>query len=272
MGEIPENPIPEPDIQSKLLDKRQELSSQTKKRVDIAASWSYGMAVVLLAAVIFSMPFPFVRRVWMKELWGYYGLMNALCFLMIANQMNHRSLSFALAGLGVLFHDQIRNWSGAIYYWTHHGTHYSLLVYLLLSLVLALAILFIFGRAALAIYRYQVFKRRDLQLYPTETIPYTTSRKWLGVLTPVLFYTCIYALVRKASQAGSEEAFGTLRMLGGGAFFFGFLAMGHTLDSFSKAAVSRRGTILKILIHLLCLGVIQAATMRQMHLESLLLK
>lgn len=272
MPDHDEDQVTESPIPAKLLEKRKQLSSHTQTRVKTASSWAYAMALVLLAAVILSVPFPFVRRAWMKELWGYYGLMNALCFLMIASQINHRNLSFAFAGMGLLVHDQIRSWSGAAYLWTHRGFDSDILRHLILSVLMALTILFIFGRAAAAIYKYQVFKRREFEQGTLEEASIRRRNEILGTLGAAFLYGCIYFAVHRAFQAEPHTAFGILRVLGGGAFFLGFLFIGQTLDSFFRSKASARMTAVQIVLHILALILIQSAVSGFMTPEFLLIK
>lgn len=258
---------------ARLAEKRQQLAARAKTRVYVATVCTYGMAFVILAAVVLSLPFPFVRRIWMKELWGYYGLLNALCFLIIANRFNHRNLSFAFAGLGVLVHDQIRIWHGVFYIRAHQGIDSGILFHVLLSLAITVFFVFVFGKAVHSIYRYQLFKSQDLQLDQSALAPRTNKKTNLVIwfVKAILFYGGIFYVARKvALLSNPDAAFGYLRILGGITFFVGFLAIGRALDRSSGGVERGPVAALKILSHAVMLGLIEWIIMNLSHVEYLI--
>lgn len=65
------------------------------------------LSVVLAVVSIFSIPFPFYRQNWIREVWGLTGLIHALIFLLLSRQVEKISLPATFGVLGLLLNEQI---------------------------------------------------------------------------------------------------------------------------------------------------------------------
>ncbi len=65
------------------------------------------LSVFLAIAAIFSIPFPFYRPNWIREVWGLTGLMHAFSFLLLSRQIEKVSLPATLGILGLLLNEQL---------------------------------------------------------------------------------------------------------------------------------------------------------------------
>ncbi len=239
-------------------EKQESLSLNAKKKVQFARNLSYWLAVIIAFAVVLSLPFPFVRRNWMRELWGYYGLMNAAYFFVIASRLNHRNLALPVTALGILFYDQIRTWHSFIYYFSQKGSDFRIDVYLVVSILLASFIFVVFISVIKCITQYQLFKRDELKLYSTSKETKAVSFK--PVLFSLLFYFLINFTAQHAALLEPRTAYGTLRILGSIGCAGSFYLIGKILELYLKNKDFKKHAVLGIIFHIIFLIFTQWST------------
>ncbi|MSR77115.1 MAG: hypothetical protein EXS63_02660 [Candidatus Omnitrophica bacterium] len=252
------------------MGQKRSTALEIKVRVIISSLAVAAMGVAILLAVLFSVPFPLVRKVWIEEMWGYYGLMNSICFFLIARGMWRMHASAPFAGLGILIHEQILTWRGFSYLQAHLMLNSQSVLFVGLSFLITGGLGFIFIRAICHIFAYRQFKHGHDKSHTTGS----PSRDFGGVI----FFSALLVLSWVAHDSvGSimhfkvNVAYSCLRILGGFLFFATFLAIGYEVDLFFKQGRWNSAATLRLVGYGLMLVVVQFFIYSHMPIEAVIL-
>ena len=212
---------------------KNSIPHETKKNIAFSASIIALFAISLLVGVIFSLPLPFVRRIWLNDLWGYYGLMNSVCFLLLSQAMRSMHVSAVFAGFGLLLHEQIRAWRSFLYIHSQHQADTTSFVYMAASVLLAFILLSIFVGATISVFRYQKFKREHPKSSDEEKTPENKLQNYYAVIY-LAIYAVFYVLLKRVSELEYKTALPLFPLLGMFVLMSGFFAIGLEADKYFK--------------------------------------
>jgi predicted permease len=198
---------------------------------------------VLLIAALFSQPFPHVRSIWTKEVWGLLGLINSFLFIVFARRIENRSVTASLAILGILINDQILSFRGFYQLALQNAVHLEDVLFLIFS-VLATVIL-------------SLCAARVTQINLSVTHIHSESSSD-SVFAPLVMSAIAYAviigfLVGSSFIYEDEYRFALFRMLGEAVSVVAMAGIGFEIKNYRKNRQSQTLCIVKACTHLLVL-------------------
>ncbi len=204
------------------------------------------MALMMLAASVFTLPFPFVRPMWIGEIWGYYGLLNSVCFIAISQGLSRFSMSAAVSGMAITLYDQWLTWHAFLLRFNAGELDGDSLLYMGISLlvggVLIMLLLSSMRASYLHIQHHRGEKENQVQ----------KARKVL-ILTSVMsvLYIGLILVAGKAAHLDPPVAYATLRILGVPACLLAGARIGGLLQTGFENGGMDPSTIARIIFHAL---------------------
>ena len=224
---------------------------EIKAAVDMFSTVVSLMALLMLAASVFTLPFPFARKIWLEEVWGYYGLMNTCTFLLIAAAMKRMSLAAVVIGLGVMTYDQLLTWRGLLFLYHRQGLGAKAFLFVALSLVVVGILIAVFASSYHAISRYYRLKR--------DYVNPSHREAWIlripASLDAALFagsaaaYLLLFAASSAVASYDPKTSYALLRILGGAATVLGFFGIGLEAEKMIRTGAHRPLSLFKICVH-----------------------
>jgi hypothetical protein len=222
--------------------------------LNISAKIISGIAVLLTAALLFSIPFPFVRKVWFGEIWGYYGLMNIICFAAIAWGLNKMSVIAVIVGLAALLYEQLLTWLGFYQLYTAGAVTQPVLYFISFSVVLTLILLTVYLKAFSAIHLYYDVKRELGKKRFTAMDTDTAKYAWrFGVF--MLYFLIPAGVYFMPSGFQSAEILAAMRILGFATCLISASGIGYEVQRFFRVQEWTLHSIGIILFHSIVLAV-----------------
>ena len=224
-----------------------------KMALDILAFWVDLFAIAIIAAVIFSFPFPFVRQVWIKEATGLTGLINSVFLIVIARAMKRLEFSAPLAGLGLILNEVVIVWRSYNYLALHGSPSRYQIYFLCVS---------IFANFLMALLFMIAFKR----LYRLYATGFEKSHKEIIKVAPMpAFMTFVlnsaaYLMVVAGVYIGhffhGGLRFSMYEFLGEVSALIAAIGIGHEIKACLNGGQAWPQGIIKSLSHFLALAVI----------------
>lgn len=208
------------------------------------------VALVIFIAGVFSLPFPFVRRVWQEEYWGLYGIFNSVCFMLIAQRLKRMSMAAVFAGFGMILYELLLTARGFSFLYFHHAVAKKSVAFLGLSLFLDVVLTAVLASAFKGIVTFRQFKQTH-QESEEEFHESSTGR----LKSPFLFvasgffYLLFLAVGYRVTALETYAAFATLRMLGIIASILSTFSLGYEVGAFLKDKTLGRFRLFKMLFH-----------------------
>ena len=224
---------------------------KAKASVTFASQILAVMGVLILAASILSLPFPFVRKIWFEEYWGYYGILNSVCFLWISREMAGMSLAAAFAGLGILLYEQVLTWAGFYHLLLQDPSlDQKTIIFMAVSTLTSLILLGVFIFAIRAIFIAISFKNENLSEENKEKSEgKALSLHWvLQIILAVIYATLFYAITR-ISTLEPKPAISSLRLLGQILSLTVFFAIGNEVKRCLKNGRLTFPAAIRLMIH-----------------------
>lgn len=216
------------------------------------------LSVVLVAANLFSFPFPFVRAVWSHEIWGITGIINAALFIWISSRLGKVSIPAAFAGIGMVFNYEILTASGFFYVLTHRGLYLQNVLFFAFTLLLGLFLLFLFG-SILKSFFHLSFENgsRESKVPHDDFFKINNSETGMPALViSALGYLAAFAALYFTLSQDAAAQHGRLKIIGIFISPLAFGGIGQEMDYFLQGKQTRFFCIVKSMSHALALACI----------------
>lgn len=197
----------------------------TESILNYSSKIVFVVALCLIAAVVLSIPFPFVRKIWLREVWGYYGPINAANFMIVALGLRRKSVQAILCGLAVVFYELFLTWQGFSYFSSHEELTPAIVYFSAGVGALILVLLIIFLKCLQTIFLYYGIKSESQHSPPART------RRNYGVRCGIfaLYLIAPAAIYWLPAEPQSREFLATLRLLTEAICLVGAAGIGYEL-------------------------------------------
>lgn len=170
------------------------------------------IVIILTACLLFSLPFPFIRKIWFREALGYYGILNIICFAITVWGLKQKAVVAVTAGWAILFYEQLLTWQGFYLLYAQGSVTFTTWAFVGLSLVVTTALLFVYLKAFYAIRVYYAVRRAFQKEQETLALEKETYGQRFGVFC--LYFLLPLAMVMVPSNFSSYYRLAAMRVLG----------------------------------------------------------
>lgn len=212
-------------------------------------------ALVILLASLFSLPFPFVRQLWLQSVIGALGFVN--CGLILWMTARIRSLSYPaiFGGFGLIFHEQllaVRSFA-ALYRRNAAGEHDAL--FLAATVVFCLGLAFLFGKCLKPLTGHSKSFGRDFYMEHRRSISTEAASLQVQTLVEnVAIYSVLMIGLWQSRVLDLPLHFSACKLIGELTCVAGFRGIAKEIDLYYKEAQQKGVMLVKILSHILVAG------------------
>lgn len=84
-----------------------DLKIKIQLKLNRGANFLGAFAAILVVLSITPIPFPFIRQLWVREVWGLTGLLDAFLFFLISRNIKRYPLPASFAALGLILNEEL---------------------------------------------------------------------------------------------------------------------------------------------------------------------
>ena len=238
---------------------------ETREKLKALSVWIFVLLLPLLAASVYSWPFPFVRQLWMKETIGLTGLVNAFFFGWISMRMKQMHLQPIIAGIGLFLNEMLLTIYG---FWFSKSLGYGGkrdLVFCVVSVGMGFFYLGLLLSAAKVVVQYKKWFYNkgpgvEKEKHPEEILPLMIS---------LVVYALLFIGAWQSKIFPWAVSVALLKGIGQGASFFAFLGIGYEIHFYLRNEENLLQCCIKGLSHALALAIILVLVYHRLPLESM---
>ncbi len=205
-----------------------------KAEINRASTILMGYSLLLATASLFSIPFPFVRQIWIREIWGISGLVHAFIFLVIKMRIQKASFAAGVAGFGLILNEQILAWRTFLYDFTHGTAVLRDAVFLSGSVLFNLFLAAVLWSVCKAIYKFRV-QQKDYNGTDTGQIEGYEESDFAVLIGVILGYAATFGMLYIALFLKPTSQYGIFKILGALISLFSFGGIGHEINLYAQA-------------------------------------
>lgn len=246
--------------------RRQTDFEQTHFELKRISLWLFFLMLPMLAACVFPVPFPFVRQIWTRELFGFTGLLNVLFFGWISQRMKKMHLPPVIAGIGLFIHEIILTLYGFAHLTASGQAGEKDFLFLAASMIMSLIYFTLLLRAVGPLIRYKKWFYHDGP-GAEEKIQ---SPGFLPLLLSLLIYATLFVAAYQSGMFSWRVQAAILKGAGQGGSFLAFLGIGYEIQFHLRQEQSALQCGVKGLSHLTSLAIILWLVYRLLPIEAML--
>ena len=246
--------------------------AKVKLALDILAFPIDIFAGLILAAAIFSWPFPFVRQIWVQEVLGLTGIINAVILVVIGRSMKHLSLVAPFAGLGLVFSEITILSRSFVFLYRVSKVEKGDLCFFTLSLAVILVLAVLFWSGFCRIYSlYQSGYHPHHHHHDPLKVRITGAPKlFLPFIVSSTLYVILIAAVLLCRILSAPLRFAGLKFIAEAACIVAAAGCAAEMGFFIRGEQSKYNTLLKAVIHILISGVLLLFLYKQISFQGFL--
>lgn len=227
-------------------------------------------SALIIAASIFVFPFPFVRAVWIREVWGITGLIHAFLFMLISSRISKASLPAPLAGIGIIVNYEILTFFGFFYIAAHRSLQLRDILFLLATVLSGIFLSVLLGDIFKSLCRLRTQKAaKQLSATADENIwksyhETDSSALVISAIGYLLVFISLYIVL----SLDETSQYGGLKIIGVFISPLSFGGIGQEIDYYLQGKQNRFFCIIKSMTHALALASILWVIYRRLSLST----
>lgn len=228
-------------------------------------------ALILFIFSVLSLPFPFVRQVWLSSVFGTFGLLNTGLILWLSYRIQNLVYPAFWAGLGLVFHELILAGRGFLTL-LYHGALHSHDGYFLIGTLLAATFLgFIFASCQKPLLEHSRNYPAETYLKTHEPLAQKSSFfQWQALTQSAAAYCVFGAILYGASFLELHFYFSICKVIAELTCVTAFYGMGREADLYLKQLQPKWAMLAKAASHLVAMSMVLWIIYRVMPIEPFL--
>ncbi len=252
-------------------DSNSKSSDLAKHKVKLPAQLLEFTALVLFLVSLFSLPFPFVRQIWLQPVVGALGFVNCGLLFWMAGRIRKLVYPAAFAGLGLVFHEQLLAWRGFLTLRYHNITDKHDIFFLIGTLILTAALAAVFTRCLKFLTEHSKSYSREFYLINRQTLKSkAVFFQSNAFVESILGYGVLIAALWISRLLDLKIHFSACKIIAELTCVIGFYGIGRELDFYLKDLQKKPLLIVKILSHVLVMAGVLWVIYRIMPIEPFL--
>lgn len=242
-----------------------------KHKVKPSAQFLEFFSILLFLVSLFSVPFPFVRQIWLEPVVGALGFVNSGLLMWFANRIRKLVYPVAFAGLGLVFHEQLLAGRGFVTLFYHHAVSPDDFLFLLGTLILTAGLAVIFIRCLSPLEEYA--RKYAREFYLENRKPLKEKAVFFqsdAFVESVLGYGFLIAGLWFSRFLNLKLHFSACKIIAELTCVIGFYGIGREFELYLKEIQSKSILTIKSLSHLLVMGGVLWVIYRIMPIEPFL--
>lgn len=229
------------------------------------------LAVIILIVSLFSLPFPFVRQIWLQSVMGALGFVNCGLILWLSSRIRQLSYPAAVGGLGLVFHEQLLAMRGFLTLRYHHAVDQHDVLFLTGTFVLTGVLAVIFINCLKPLEDYSKTFARDFYVENRELVSEKTgSFQRNALIESVIVYAILILALWQSRMLDLKLHFSVCKLVGELTCINAFYGVGRELDIYFKEVQRKNMAIIKIFSHLFVMSGVLWIIYRIMPIEPFL--
>ncbi len=227
------------------------------------------LAVLLALLGIFSVPFPFVRNLWVQEIWGISGFINAMIFLFMSYEIERFSIAAALAGIGLTLHEMILATRGFLYLTRLGKVDTRDILFLAGSFFLCLILLGVFFYSFKRTYHHQ----KRIAAQKNSENPHTVNSYEGGfqyLIASLFGYFLAFAVIYKSLSLQHRIGYGTFKTIGAFVSVGAFVGIGLEIQRYIEIRQTKLYCLVKVASHFIALAAVLWAVYKLIPLSDVI--
>ena len=222
-----------------------------KQQLDRAAGILGVFCILMIAANLFTFPFPFVRAVWIREVWGITGLIHAVLFYVISRRIVRASLAAPLAGIGLIINYLILTCRGFQHVFFRQEAHLDDWIFFLATALLGFFLNWMFLDIFKIVYKAR-FQKNHHATDPQVGKLYDVTDSGALIVSAV-GYVFVFGMLYMSFSLDEAMRYGSLKLIASLISPLSMGGIGQEIDYYLHNKQSRFFCIVKSSTHLLIL-------------------
>lgn len=229
------------------------------------------LALVILIVSLFSLPFPFVRQIWLQSIVGALGFVNCGLILLLSSRIRQLSYPAAAAGLGLVFHEQLLALRGFLTLQYHHAADQHDVLFLIGTFILTAGLALIFIKCMKPLEDHSKTFARDFYLDNHRPVSEkAVSFQGNAFIESAIIYAILILALWQSQTFDLKLHFSVCKLVGELTCINAFYGAGRELDIYFKETQKKNIALVKTASHFLVMSGVLWIIYRIMPIEPFL--